>query len=152
MLNSLTAVPAQWRMHGRGPEGPVLHPLIFGPNRTAALFKNVFWQFICKGQKQHRWRQDRQHRFTHRKNRNKNCPWHYHFYYLILRMLEITILRICFSLFCVNGSMFRDWPPKLQEVLHPLPLPPPPQQQLLPLSNSQANIYWMNTLLGNYPE
>ena len=62
-------------------------------------------------------------------------------------MLEITILRICFSLFFVNGSMFGDWPPKLQEVLHPFP--PPPQQQLLPLSNSQANIYWMNTLLGN---
>ena len=37
-------------------------------------------------------------------------------YYSILRMLEITVLRICFSIF-VNGSMSRDGPPKLQETL-----------------------------------
>ena len=53
-------------------------------------------------------------------------------------MLEITILRIRFSFFCERKHVPR--PPKIQEALHP--------PSLLPLSNSQANIYWINMLLA----
>ena len=53
-------------------------------------------------------------------------------------MLEITILRIWFSFF-VNGSMSRD-PLNYRKRY----IPP----SLLPLSNSQANIYWINMSLA----
>ena len=67
-------------------------------------------------------RQRRQDRFTHRKNRNENGPKKLSLYYLILRMLEIMILRIWFSIFCERMHVcMPQRPPKLQEALHPSP-------------------------------